>query len=90
MGFAVMNCFVWKLNCGIGFAMIEKAVDDPQAYLASPGSSLPAMSEALPAEAENGNRAAVKTKPDKHFIVSYSLKQNGEENQVPSKISDGT
>ena len=42
------------------------------------------------AEAENGNRATVKTKPDKRFIVSYSLKQNGEENQVPSKISDGT
>ena len=37
MGFAVMFCFVWKLNFGIGFAVIEKAVDDPQAYLASPG-----------------------------------------------------
>ena len=26
MVFVVMLCFVWKLNFGIGFAMIEKAV----------------------------------------------------------------
>jgi hypothetical protein len=26
MVFVVMLCFVWKLNCGIGFAVIEKAV----------------------------------------------------------------
>jgi hypothetical protein len=26
MVFAVMLCFVWKLNFGIGFAVIEKAV----------------------------------------------------------------
>jgi len=26
MGFVVMICFVWKLNFGIGFAVIEKAV----------------------------------------------------------------
>jgi len=24
--FDVIYCFVWKLNCGIGFAMIKKAV----------------------------------------------------------------
>lgn len=53
--------------------MIEKAVDDLQAYLASPVGSLPAMSETLPAETENGNSVAVKTKLDKRFIVLYSL-----------------
>jgi len=26
MGFVVMICFVWELNFGIGFAVIEKAV----------------------------------------------------------------
>lgn len=26
MGIAVIFCFIWKLNCGIGFAVIEKAV----------------------------------------------------------------
>ena len=26
MDFVVMLCFVWKLNCGIGFAVIEKIV----------------------------------------------------------------
>lgn len=36
--------------------------------------SLPAMSETLPAETENGNSVAVKTKLDKRFIVLYSLK----------------
>ena len=38
-----------------------------QAYFLSPVSSFPAISEALTAEAENGNRAAVKTKIDKFF-----------------------
>ena len=45
-----------------------------QAYFLSPVSSLPAMSEALTTEVENGNKTAVKTKMDKFFIVSYSLK----------------
>jgi hypothetical protein len=27
MGFVVMICFVWELNCGIGFAVIEKALN---------------------------------------------------------------
>lgn len=48
-----------------------------QAYFLSPVSSLPAISEALTAEAENGNRAAVKTKMDKCFIVSYPLNRMG-------------
>mgnify|MGYP000878186119 CR=1 FL=1 len=47
-----------------------------QAYFLSPVSSLPAISEALTADAENGSRAAVKTKMDKCFIVPYSLKLN--------------
>ena len=28
MGFAVIVCFVWELNFVIGFAVIEKAVND--------------------------------------------------------------
>ena len=28
MEFTVIICFVWKLNFGIGFAVIEKAVND--------------------------------------------------------------
>ena len=45
-----------------------------QAYFLSPVSSLPAISEALTTGIENGSRAAVKTKMDKRFILSYTVK----------------
>ena len=45
-----------------------------QACLASPVSSWPGLSEAWAADMENGARAAVKTKMDKRFILSYSVK----------------
>ena len=45
-----------------------------QACLASPVSSWPGLSEAWAADREKGARAAVKTKMDKRFILSYSVK----------------
>lgn len=35
MVFVVILCFVWELNCGIGFAGIEKAVNDPAGIFGS-------------------------------------------------------
>ena len=45
-----------------------------QACLASPVSSWPGLSEARAADREKGAKAAVKTKMDKRFILSYSVK----------------
>ena len=63
-----------------------------QACLASPVSSWPGLSEAWAADREKGARAAVKTKMDKRFILSYSVKLEWEVRggfQGPSEISDG-
>ena len=63
-----------------------------QACLASPVSSWPGLSEAWAADREKGARAAVKTKMDKRFILSYSVKLGWEVRggfQGPSEISDG-
>ena len=59
-----------------------------QAYFLSPVSSLPAISEALTAEAENGSRAAVKTKMDKCFIVSYSVNRMGLEEDIKGRLNN--
>ena len=47
------------------------------------------MSEALTAEVENGSSAAVKTKIEKCFIVSYSLKEIRElEERIKERLNN--